>query len=44
MKTFEISFAVAALLGMAQAIHGKPDVYGPNGENYENISANYEMS
>ena len=34
MKTIQISFAVAALLGMAEAITGKPDVFGPNGENY----------
>jgi hypothetical protein len=34
MKTIYVSFAVAALLESAEAIHAKPDVYGPNGENY----------
>jgi hypothetical protein len=46
MKTFAISAAVAALIGStsAIAIRAAPDVYGPNGENYKNDSADYEMS
>lgn len=46
MKTFAISGAVAALIGNVSAIKNKasPDVYGLNGQNYENMSADYDMS
>lgn len=39
MKTY---CAIAALLGAASA--GSPDVYGPNGDGYENTSAGYDLS
>jgi len=44
--TFATSAAVAALISNVSAIsiRGAPDVYGPNGQNYENVSADYEMS
>ena len=38
----KISFAVAALIGLVSA--GGPDVYGPNGADYDNTSANYDLS
>lgn len=46
MKTFALSAAVAALIGNVSAIknRGSPDVYGNNGQNYENTSADYDMS
>lgn len=46
MKTFAISAAVAALLGGVEAIktRGGPDVYGPNGANYQNNSPDYDVS
>jgi len=44
MKTIAMTGAVAALIGLVDAVMIKPDVYGPEGENYENNSANYEMS
>lgn len=46
MKTFTISAAVAALISNVSAIKNRagPDVYGPNGENYQNVSPDYDMS
>jgi len=46
MKT--ISIAVAALISESSAINQKsaqgPDVYGPNGANYSNVDATYDLS
>eukprot|EP00356_Strombidium_inclinatum_P008823 CAMPEP_0170479236 /NCGR_PEP_ID=MMETSP0208-20121228/545_1 /TAXON_ID=197538 /ORGANISM="Strombidium inclinatum, Strain S3" /LENGTH=319 /DNA_ID=CAMNT_0010751595 /DNA_START=8 /DNA_END=967 /DNA_ORIENTATION=+ len=41
-----MKYAVAALLSTSAAIQlrGGPDVYGPNGDNYSNESANYDLS
>lgn len=43
-----ISFAVACLIASSQAIKqmssASPDVYGPNGANYSNIDATYDLS
>ena len=36
MKTIAITGAIAALIGSVDAAKIKPDVYGPEGENYEN--------
>ena len=46
MKNIAFSAAVAALIGAASAsdLKAGPDVYGPNGENYENTSAGYDLS
>lgn len=47
MKTF-VSTAIAALISESSAVdltsHGKPDVWGPNGTNYENNDPRYDMS
>jgi len=45
MKTF-VSVAVAALISESSAIDlkGKPDVWGPNGTDYENNDPRYDMS
>jgi hypothetical protein len=49
MKTF-VSTAIAALISESSAIdltnsiHGKPDVWGPNGTDYENNDPRYDMS
>ena len=48
MNKFATSAAVAALINSAAAIQQKsveaPDVYGPNGENYKNTGADYDLS
>ena len=46
MKDFKLSLAVLALLQTSSAINIKssPDVFGPNGENYDNQSADYDLS
>ena len=36
MKTIAIPGAIAALIGSVAAAKVKPDVYGPEGEHYEN--------
>ena len=38
------SAAVAALINSAYAATEGPDVYGPNGANYKNIGADYDLS
>ena len=47
MKTF-VSAAVAALISESSAVdlnsHGKPDVWGPNGTDYENNDPRYDFS
>jgi hypothetical protein len=37
---------LAALMGFSSGVHvsGGPDVYGPNGAGYTNVSPNYDMS
>jgi len=48
MKTFTVSLAVAALIttGAANKIKqmSAPDIFGPNGNDYQNISPEYDMS
>lgn len=46
MKNIAVSAAIAALINSASAIKTKagPDVYGPNGDGYENTSAGYDLS
>ena len=38
----KITFAVAALIAKVSA--ASPDVYGPNGDNYSNVSPSQEMA
>jgi len=46
MKNIAISSAVAALISNSSAIKmsAAPDVYGPNGADYKNDSATYDLS
>jgi hypothetical protein len=48
MKTIQASAAIAALISTSSAmkVHQKasPDVFGPNGNDYQNISPDYDMS
>lgn len=46
MKNIAISSAIAALISTSSAIKvsAGPDVFGPNGENYQNDSATYDLS
>jgi len=41
---FTTSAAVAALINSAYAVKVSPDVYGPNGSNYKNTGADYDLS
>jgi hypothetical protein len=43
---YQISAAVAALISNTSAvkIQAGPDVWGPNGENYNNNDARYDVS
>lgn len=41
---FTISAAVAALINSASAASWDKDVYGPNGANYKNTAADYDLS
>ena len=41
---FTTSAAVAALINSAYAATQGPDVYGPNGSNYKNTGADYDLS
>ena len=48
MNKVAYTAAVAALMNSATAIKHKsmiaPDVYGPNGENYQHNTASYDLS